>query len=96
MSQGPGGRPARAAALRYERGQDAAPVLTAKGQSAVADRILEIAREHGIPIHRDPGLVEVLSRLDLEQRIPPELYVVVVEILAFIYRAAARDVEKTD
>jgi flagellar biosynthesis protein len=84
---------ARAAALRYTRGQDPAPVVTASGRGLVAERILEIAREHGIPIHRDPALVEVLSRLDLEQAIPPELYLVVAEILAFIHRASARAVE---
>jgi flagellar biosynthesis protein len=81
----------RAAALRYERGEDAAPVVTAAGRGIVADRILEIAREHEIPIHRNPALVDVLSRLDLEQAIPPELYLVVAEVLAFIYRAAGDD-----
>jgi flagellar biosynthesis protein len=84
---------ARAAALRYTRGDDPAPVVTASGRGLVAERILEIAREHGIPIHSDPALVEVLSRLDLEQAIPAELYVVVAEVLAFIYRASGRPVE---
>ena len=81
--------PRRAAALGYERGVDAAPRLLAKGSGVIADRILEIAREHGIPVHQDRALVDVLSRLDIEQQIPPELYLVVAQILAFIYRAEA-------
>ncbi len=81
--------PARAAALRYQRGKDEAPQLLAKGRGVVAERILEIAKEHAIPIHHDAGLVDVLSRLDLEEQIPPEVYLVVAEILAFIYRAQA-------
>ncbi len=88
MSEGRPGPPSRAAALRYRRGEDRAPVLVAAGRGLVAERILEIAREEGIPIHQDHALVDVLSRLDLEQEIPPELYLVVAEVLAFIYRAA--------
>ena len=45
-----------------------------------------MARKHGIPVKDDPDLVEVLSRLDLHDQIPPELYVVVAELLAFVYR----------
>jgi flagellar biosynthesis protein len=81
--------PPRAAALRYDHGQDEAPVLVAKGSGSTADWIVEIAREHGIPIHEDPSLVEVLSKLDVQQRIPEELYLIVAEILACIYRAQA-------
>ncbi len=85
----------RAAALRYRQAEDEAPVVVARGNGLIAERILDIAREHGIPIHKDPALVDVLSRLDIEQQIPPELYVVVAEILAFIYRAQASAVEIT-
>jgi flagellar biosynthesis protein len=87
MSDKERGSASRAAALRYEQGETQAPALVAKGRGLVAERILEIAREHGIPIHRDPALVDVLSRLDIDQQIPPQLYLVVAEILAFIYRA---------
>ncbi len=87
-------RPKRAAALRYRHGNDRAPKLVAKGQGRVAEKIVEIAREHGIPIEEDLAMVEVLSTLDLYQEIPPELYRAVAEILAFVYRmnrtAAAR------
>jgi flagellar biosynthesis protein len=86
-------RARRAAALRYEPGEDGAPRLVAKGQGAVADRILEIARRHGIPIREDRELVQILASLDLYREIPPELYKAVAEILAFLYslnRNAAR------
>lgn len=79
----------RAAALRYEPGKDTAPRLVAKGQGLMAERILAEAREHGVPVHQNRALVDVLSRLDLEQQIPVEFYLVVAEILAFIARAQA-------
>jgi flagellar biosynthesis protein len=75
-----------AAALKYTQGKDSAPKLVAKGRGAVAEKIIEIARAHGIHIKEDKALVEVLSSLDLYQEIPPELYKAVAEILAFIYR----------
>ncbi|MBI5575329.1 MAG: EscU/YscU/HrcU family type III secretion system export apparatus switch protein [Deltaproteobacteria bacterium] len=75
----------QAAALRYLQGKDAAPRLVAKGSGAVAERILEIARHHGIPIREDRELVQVLASLDLYREIPPELYKAVAEILAFLY-----------
>jgi len=79
----------RAAALQYDAGQDAAPRLVAKGQGLMAERILDLARQHEVPVHEDPALVDVLSRLDLEQQIPVELYLVVARILAFLSRAQA-------
>ncbi|MDX9746207.1 MAG: EscU/YscU/HrcU family type III secretion system export apparatus switch protein [Syntrophales bacterium] len=79
-----------AAALRYDPDRDAAPRLTAKGRGHVADRIIETAREHGIPIRNDPGLVEILSRLDLDDQIPVEVYRAVAEILAFVYSLNSR------
>ncbi len=81
----------RAVALRYKRGEDAAPKLTAKGQGTVAERIVELARRHGVPIRQDRNLVEVLSRLDLEQEIPPQVYRAVAEILAFVYRLSSEN-----
>ncbi len=75
----------KAAALRYKQGEDNAPKLVAKGSGEVAERILQIARENGIPIREDKPLLDVLSSLDLYQEIPPELYKAVAEILAFIY-----------
>ncbi len=76
----------KAAALRYIHGEDEAPKLIAHGKGWLAERIIEIAREHGVPIREDRNLVEVLSRLDLYEEIPEELYRAVAEILVFLYK----------
>lgn len=76
----------KAAALRYKPDKDTAPKVVAKGSGKTAERILQVAKEHNVPIKDDPQLVEVLSTLDLYQEIPPELYRAVAEILAFVYR----------
>jgi flagellar biosynthesis protein len=75
-----------AVALRYLRGADDAPRVVAKGRGAVAERILEIARRHGVPVHRDTDLAEVLVKLDLGEWVPAELYKAVAEVLAYLYR----------
>jgi len=81
----------KAVALRYAPGEKAsAPTVIAKGKGVVADSILEKAREHSIPIQEDKSLVEVLSKLDIDQEIPPELYQLVAEVLSFVYRSDAR------
>ena len=76
-----------AVALRYAPPADRAPRVVAKAQGAIAERLITLAQEHGVPIHRDPNLVQVLAALDLEQEIPPTLYLVIGEILAFLYAA---------
>ncbi|MDP3030386.1 MAG: EscU/YscU/HrcU family type III secretion system export apparatus switch protein [Deltaproteobacteria bacterium] len=80
----------RAVSLRYESDKDRAPKVTAKGQGVIADKIIALAKENNIPIHEDPDLVEILSKLDLEEDIPPTVYVLVAEILAFVYRMNER------
>lgn len=74
-----------AVALRYDSVKDGAPKVAAKGVGAVADNIISLAKEHGIPVKDDPDLVEILSKLDIEEEIPTEVYVVVAELLAFVY-----------
>jgi flagellar biosynthesis protein len=84
------GRPPRrpaAVALRYRSGEDPAPRVTAAGTGPVAERILELAREHDLPLRHDPDLVEALAALDLGAFIPAELYDVIAEVLAWAYRA---------
>ena len=76
----------KAVALRYDAERDAAPVAVGKGIGPAAARIIALAKEHGIPIHEDADLVEVLAKLEVNEQIPPATYVVVAEILAFIYR----------
>ncbi len=75
-----------AAALRYQLEKEQAPRLVAKGMGKTAERILQTAREAGVPIHEDPDMAALLMTLDLGEIIPPEFYVTVAEILAFIYR----------
>ena len=79
----------RAAALRYDRDESPAPRVVACGDGLLAERILAIAREHNIPIHQDPALVNVLAQLDLDEQIPPALYLAIAEVLAFLYRTGA-------
>lgn len=76
----------KAVALKYNKDKDAAPKITAKGRGFIAEKIVEAARAHNVPLHEDKNLVQVLEALDLETEIPPELYRAVAEVLAFIYR----------
>lgn len=81
----------RAAALRYDRGIDRAPRVVARGEGHLAERILATAREHGVPIHEDRALVQVLTKLEVETEIPLEVYQAVAEILAFLYRTSSAE-----
>ena len=83
-----------AAAIRYDAAKDDAPRLTAKGKGHVAERIIELARQHDIPVRSDRALVQILSKLDMDQHIPPELYRAVAEILAFVYSSNEKYREK--
>ena len=76
----------KAVALRYDKQEDHAPRVVAKGKGYLAEKIIGVAREHDIPLYKDKNLVQVLEALDLETEIPPELYRAVAEVLAFIYR----------
>lgn len=86
-------RPA-AAALLYDPAGDKPPEVLAAGRGVTAREIVELAKANGIALHQDPGLVEALSKLDVGTIIPRELYIVVAEILAYVYsvdaEAAAR------
>lgn len=75
----------KAVALAYKPGLDRAPKVTAKGRGRVAEKIIELARQNHLAIHEDPDLVETLSLLDLNEEIPEALYIVVAELLAFLY-----------
>lgn len=80
----------RAVALRYEAGKDMAPRVVAKGEGHLAERIIELARQHGVHVREDRELVAVLAKLDLDTTIPPELYRVVAAILVFVYRMSGK------
>jgi flagellar biosynthesis protein len=86
----PGSTRPRAAALRYRPEApflDAAPRLIAKGQGLLAERILDLAKQHGVAITKDPDLLAALEPLDLHRLIPPELFQAVAVVLAALYRA---------
>lgn len=72
-----------AVALEYNP-NDEAPRILAAGKGAIAERIIEKASEAGVPLHRDDSLADTLSRLDIGDMIPPELYEVVAEILVYV------------
>lgn len=73
-----------AVALTYGAG-DAAPRVVAKGRGLIAREIIERAREAGVFVHESPELVGLLMQIDLDGRIPPELYVAIAELLAWLY-----------
>ena len=73
----------QAITLKYD-GKNA-PRITAKGHNEIAKRIYELAREHDVPMHEDAELAALLSRLDLGDEIPRELYIAVAEVIAFAY-----------
>jgi flagellar biosynthesis protein len=75
----------KAVAVKYDAKKGKAPKIIATGQGAIADKILELAEEHRIPMYEDATLTEMLSKLDLDMEIPPELYTMVAEVLAFVY-----------
>ena len=76
----------KAVALRYDKEKDPAPKVIAKGRGDIAEKIIEIATAHNLPLYEDKNLVQILEALELETEIPPELYRAVAEVLAFIYR----------
>ena len=73
----------QAIALEYNPEEDA-PRVIASGRGLLAERIIERAKESDVPVHRDDKLADTLSRLDIGEAIPPELYEVVAEILVFV------------
>ncbi len=59
----------------------------AKGEGEVAEKIIDVARAHGVAVQQDPDLAQLLGAVELETQIPIEAFVAVAEILSFIYRA---------
>ena len=79
-----------AVALTYERGIDESPKLAAKGKGHIAEKIIELARAHGVQIKQDEDLALMLEKLDIDMPIPVEAYVAVAEILAYVYKVNAQ------
>lgn len=76
-------KPKQAIALSYELGEEA-PKIVATGKGILAEKIIEKAKETDVPIYQDSKLAKTLSKLEIGESIPPELYEVVAEILLFV------------
>ncbi len=85
-----------AAALRYRPGRDTAPVVVASGQGDIAERIVKLADEAGVPTHPDPELARILAALVPGTPIPEETYRLVATILAFIWSVDRRMGQDTE
>ena len=82
---------ALAVALAYAPG-DAAPKVVAKGKGLIAEEIINRARSHGVYVHESPELVTLLLQVDMDEHIPPQLYVAVAELLAWLYRVEEKGI----
>lgn len=80
--------PNLAVALHYDK--KGAPRVVAKGRGVVGDKIVEMAREHGVPIEQNEVLAGALSQVELDDQIPVELYKAVAEVLVFVLRVSGR------
>ena len=85
MTRRPSDPKREAIALAY-RQTDAAPRVVAKGKGLIAEEIIARAKEHGVYVHESPELVALLTQVDIDEHIPPQLYLAVAELLAWLYR----------
>lgn len=81
-----------AVALAYGKTQGSAPQVVAKGRGLIAQAIIERAKQHGVFVHESEDLVGLLMQVELDQEIPPQLYLAVAELLAWLYRLEHTDV----
>jgi flagellar biosynthesis protein len=76
----------KAVALKYDKEKNSAPQLKAKGSGKSAQKIIQIAKENGVPLKKDADLVELLSQVELDEEVPPQMYKAVAEIFSFLYK----------
>jgi len=76
----------KAVALRYEQEKDAVPRVVASGKGSMAERIISVARENNVEVHEDPDLIELLSKLDVDEYIPEKLLFAVADVMAYVQR----------
>lgn len=81
-----------AVALAYAPG-DTAPKVVAQGRGLIAEEIIKRARDHGVYVHESPELVTLLMQVDIDERIPPQLYVAVAELLAWLYQIEEKGIQ---
>ncbi len=75
----------KAVTLKYDKEQNRAPKVTAKGEGYTAENIIKIAKLHDIPIKKDEDLVEMLSKLEIDREVPAEMYKAIAEVFSFLY-----------
>lgn len=85
MAKPPSDPTREAIALAYSQA-DAAPRVVAKGKGLIAEQIIARAKEHGVYVHESPELVALLTQVDIDEHIPPQLYIAIAELLAWLYR----------
>ena len=76
----------QAIVIRYDHTKENAPRVTAKGKGYVAEHIIDIGKQHSIPLYQNKTLATMLMAIELDREIPPVLYAAVAEVLAYIYR----------
>ena len=76
----------KAIALRYDKNREQAPRVVAKGKGFLAQQIIDAAKAYGVPVYRNQSTASLLMAVELDQEVPPELYQVVANILAYVYK----------
>ena len=76
----------KAIAVKYDFDKDKAPKIVATGKGNIAEEILKVAQENNVPMYEDPTFADLLSKLELDDEVPAELYTLVAEVLAFVYQ----------
>jgi len=76
----------KAVALKYDKESSNAPKVTAKGEGFTAENIIKIANLNDVPIKKDEDLVEMLSQLEIDREVPPEMYKAIAEVFSYIYK----------
>jgi flagellar biosynthesis protein len=85
MPSPPNSTAREAVALAYSQ-TDAAPRVVARGKGLIAEQIISKAKEHGVYVHESPELVALLTQVNIDEHIPPQLYMAIAELLAWLYR----------
>lgn len=86
----------KAVALKYDEDRDSAPVVVAAGMGKIAEKIVEIAGENGVPVYEDDSLATMLTQLKLGAQIPSELYQAIVDIYVYFLQYAPGDEKKDE
>jgi len=81
----------KAVALKYDSKTTKAPKLTAKGKDKTAQKIIQLAKENNIPIKEDKNLIEMLSEVELNKEVPPQMYKAIAEIFSWVYNSTKKD-----